>query len=130
MERHTLILLSLLLLLAAAALAQGGKAEPRRIAAEAARSGTVLAGTLRHGQEMEYAFGGEKGEVAAFRNPKPSLFDVRVYETASEFDTEYDSSRTFEVDLPERAEYIIYIRRKVGGPRAARFSVSFRVRRS
>ena len=104
----------------------GGKAEPKRISEVSA--GVVLTGTLRNSQEMEYVFAGANGKTAAFRNPQPSLFDVRIYEPGSGFDTEYDSSKTFEIELPESSDYLIYVRRKTGGPRTARFRISFRVR--
>ena len=129
MKRYALILLFLVLLFAGQTAAQGGKAEPKPITMSAAKSGTVLAGMLRHGEEMEYTFTGRKDEIAVFANSNTSLFDVRVFDPESGFDTEYDSSRTFDVDLPDTAEYVIFIRRKVGGPRSARFRVSFRVQR-
>lgn len=127
MKRTTVFLLIMFTLPAAAVLAQGGgKAEPRRI--NEVSAGIVITGILRNSQEMEYVFAGAKGKIAAFRNPQPSLSDVRIYEPGSGFDTEYDSSKTFEVELPESNDYLIYIRRKTGGPRSARFRISFRVR--
>lgn len=65
--------------------------------------------------------------MAVFTNPHSELFDIRIYDPQAGFDTEYDSSGKFEVPLPGTADYLIYIRRKVGGPKIARFRVSFRV---
>jgi hypothetical protein len=127
MKRTAAFLLMIFTLPAAAIHAQGGgKAEPRRIGEVSV--GIVLTGILRNSQEMEYVFAGAKGKIAAFRNPQPSLFDVRIYEPESGFDTEYDSSKTFEVELPESNDYLIYVRRKTGGPRSARFRISLRLR--
>lgn len=106
--------------------AQKSKVVPTRLRPDSGV--TLLSGVLGHSQEKQFIFSGSKGQTASFSNPNPSLFDVRLFDPVSGFDTEYDSSRTFEVELPESADYVIYIRRKVGGPRTARFRVSFRVR--
>ena len=106
--------------------AQGRADKPKRL--QPGSGAVVLSGVLRAAQEHTYVFTSEKGRTASFRNPSPSLFDVRVYEPGSGFDTEYDSSRSFEVELPESAEYEIHIRRKMGGPRTARFRISLSFR--
>lgn len=111
-------------LLANLTVAQGGKAEPDRIDIPDTPKMRVLTSRLRNSQEKEYVFTAKKGESVLIVNPNPSLFDVRIFHPESEFDTEYDSSRRFEVDIETDGDHFLFIRRKVGGPQNASFRIS------
>lgn len=119
-----LALLSLILVFSVNAFSQGGKAEPNLIELPESVKPLIISSRLRNGQEAEYVFLAKKGETIVISNPNPSLFDVRIYHAESEFDTEYDSSRTFEVELESDGDHVLFIRRKVGGPRSAAFRIT------
>lgn len=108
--------------------AQGGKAEPKRIEFAPGTSKAVLTGTLRNSQEMDFVFTAKKGREIELQNPSPSLFDFRVFDPDSGFDTEFDSSRVLRFALPEDADYRLFVRRKTGRPRYARFRISITIR--
>src|SRR6476661_2311851 len=91
----------------------GGKAEARRVVFRAGTSGTVLAGTLRNGEEMEYVFAARKGQTITLRNSATSMFDVRIFSEAFDVETEFDSSREVSVALPETGDYMLFVRRKM-----------------
>lgn len=111
-------------LLATLTAAQGGKAEPDRIDIPDTPKMRVLTSRLRNSEEMEYVFAAKRGESVLIVNPNPSLFDVRIFHPGSEFDTEYDSSKQFEVDIESDGDHFLFIRRKVGGPRSATFRIT------
>jgi hypothetical protein len=118
------ILLAATLILTGIAAAQGGKAEANRIDLPDAPKMKILTSRLQNSREMEYVFAARKGESIVIVNPNPSLFDVRIFHPESEFDTEYDSSKRFEVDIEADGDHFLFIRRKVGGPRTATFRIT------
>jgi hypothetical protein len=107
----------------------GGKAEPLRIYFAARRTGTTLTGRLSNDQEMEYVFAANKGQRVIIRNTQPGLFDFRLFNQDADFDTEFDSSRSSTIDLPESGDYMLYVRKKrVKTPRTARFTLTLTIR--
>jgi hypothetical protein len=111
-----------------AALAQkGGKAEPKRIEIGRSRTGLALTGVLGNDQEMEYVFKAAKGQRAMVRNMTTGTFDVRLFSNEFGLETEFERSRTLEVDLPETGDYMLFVRKKAGGPRKARFRVTLSI---
>jgi hypothetical protein len=120
----------LLGLCAGGLLAQGGgKAEPKRIEFVSGKSSTLLTGSLSHDEEMEYVFAAAKGQKVTVRNPKTSLFDVRIFSDEFGVETEFDSSLTFSIDLPETGDYMLFVRKKrVKTPSRARFSITLTIK--
>jgi hypothetical protein len=107
----------------------GGKAEPLRIHFAAGRTSMTLTGRLSNDQEMEYIFAAQKGQRVTIRNTHTSLFDFRVFKKDADFDTEFDSSRSSTIDLPESGDYMLYVRKKrVRTPRTARFTLTLTIR--
>jgi hypothetical protein len=124
------IFVSVVLLLAAsAAFGQGGKAEPNRIKFAPNSSGTTLTGTLSNGQEMEYVFAAQKGQKVTVKNANKSLFDFRIFSDENGIETEYESSPTLTIDIPETGDYMFFVRKKqVRSPRIARFSLTLTIK--
>lgn len=107
----------------------GGKAEPKRISFSPGAAETVLRGSLRNGEEMEYVFAARKGQSVTVRNSGNSMFDVRVFSEDLGVETEFDSSREFLVVLPETGDYILFVRKKMTrSPARSRFTVVVRIR--
>ena len=115
-------------MLAAAAFAQGGKAEPNRINFAKGSSSATVRGTLSNAQEMEYVFRAAAGQTVTVRNANPRLFDIRVFNDIFEFETEFDSSAKIEFEVPQTGDYLMFVRRKAGQPRTARFSVTITIK--
>lgn len=129
--RSVLIFLVMLLAIGATAtFAQhGGKAEPLRIKFAAGKSSTTLTGALSSDQEMEYIFGASKGQKVTITNSNTGLFDFRVFSDEYNVETEFESSRTLTVTLPETGDYNFFIRKKqVKAPRTARFSLTLSIK--
>ena len=123
------IALAVIFVLTGMAAAQGGKAEADRIELPEPPKMKILTSRLQNSREMEYIFAAKKGESIVIVNPNPSLFDVRIFHPESEFDTEYDSSKRFEVDIETDGDHFLFIRRKVGGPRTAAFRITIGIKK-
>ncbi len=124
------ILLCLLCFFAANILiAQGGKAEPKRIQFATGKSSATLTGTLSNDQEMEYVFNARAGQTVTIKNTRTSLFDFRVFNNQNDFDTEFESSPTLVFEIPETGDYLFFVRKKlVRSPRTARFSLTLTIK--
>lgn len=116
------------MLLASASFAQGGKAEPKRIDFARGASSATVRGTLSNAQEMDYVFRARAGQTVTVRNANPRLFDIRVFNDIFEFETEFDSSAKIVFEVPETGDYYMFVRRKVGRPASARFSVTVSIK--
>lgn len=117
------------LMLAGDARAQGGKAEPKRIEISPGKQSAVLTGSLRTAQEMDFVFAARKGQKVTIKNQGPTRFDVRVFVPESGFDTEFDSSQSFEFEIETDGDHLLFVRRKAGpGPRNARFTISITIK--
>jgi hypothetical protein len=127
--RSISLALAAIFLLTGVGAAQGGKAEANRIDLPETPKMKILTSRLQNSREMEYVFAAKKGESIVIVNPNPSLFDVRIFHPESEFDTEYDSSKTFEVDIETDGDHFLFIRRKVGGPRTAAFRITIGIKK-
>lgn len=115
-------------MLAAVALAQGGKAEPNRINFAKGASSATVRGTLSTAQEIDFVFSARAGQTVTVKNANPRLFDIRVFNDIFEFETEFDSSAKIEFEVPQTGDYLMFVRRKVGQPRTARFSVTITIK--
>lgn len=122
--RPILLSIAAIFVLTGVLVGQDGKAQAKRIDLPDTPRMKVLTSRLRNRQEMEYVFEARRGESVVIVNPNPSLSDVRIYHPESQFDTEYDSSKRFEVDIETDGDHFLFIRRKVGGPRTALFRIT------
>lgn len=108
---------------------QGGKAEPARVEFVRGSSSAVLTGTLSNGQEMDYIFSARAGQTVVIKNTRPGLFDFRVFSGSAEFETEFESSPSLTLQIPETGDYMFFVRKKqVKAPRSARFSLTLTIR--
>ena len=107
----------------------GGKAEPKPISFARGAVETVLRGSLKNGEEMEYVFAARKGQSVIVRNTVNSMFDVRVFSNEFGVETEFESSPVFSVVVPEAGDYMFFVRKKMTrGPVRSRFTVAVRIR--
>ena len=120
----------ILALAAGGAFAQGGgKAGPKEIKFAAGKSSAAVTGSLSTGQEDEYVFSARKGQKVTIRNTRTSLFDFRVYNEEFNFETEFESSPTLTLDIPETGDYLFFVRKKqVKTPRTASFSLTLTIK--
>ena len=126
-----LIFLAITLLLTAGSVfaQHGGKAEAQRIKFATGRSSATLTGTLSTYEEMEYVFGGSKGQKVTIKNTRTSLFDFRVFSEEFNFETEFESSPTLTFTIPATGDYNFFVRKKrVKTPRTARFSLTLSIK--
>ncbi|MBK7392321.1 MAG: hypothetical protein IPI64_03340 [Chloracidobacterium sp.] len=107
---------------------QGGKAEPRRIVLAAQNSSAVLKGTLRNGQEMDYVFAAVKGQTVTIKNATSRIFDFRVFNEEHFDEGDFDSSPSYSFEIPETADYLFTVRKKIAGPRSSRFSLTITIK--
>lgn len=103
----------------------GGKAEPNRI--DVGPSGTTVRGRLSNGQEMEYVFAAKAGSQLTIKNSSPSAFDFRVFSEEADLETEFESSPTLTLTLPQDGDYLFFVRKKAGGARTATFRLTLRI---
>ncbi|HLA95170.1 MAG TPA: hypothetical protein VK612_05570 [Pyrinomonadaceae bacterium] len=120
-------ILAAMVLLSHFVLAQGGKAEPKRIEFAPGKNSAALSGSLRGAQEMEYVFAVKKGQTVTVKNPANGAFDFRIFSNENEVETEFDSSPTLTLDIPADGDYLFFVRRKVGRG-LARFRMTLTVR--
>lgn len=106
----------------------GGKAEPNRIHFAKGKTSTVLAGVLSRDQEAEYVFGAKGGQVVTVTNSRSSAFDFRIFSEEADVETEFESSRTLTLTLPQDGDYFFFVRKKAGGPRSARYSMTISIK--
>jgi hypothetical protein len=118
------VCISILLFSSAVVAQNGGKAEPKRIEFANGRSSTIVSGSLSNSQEMEFVFNARKGQTVTISNPQTPLFDVRIFNKEFDVETEFDSSRTFSLEIPVAGDYLLYVRKKlVQRPKRARFAI-------
>lgn len=128
--KKVIVILALVLCSGLAAYAQrGGKAEPKLIEFARGRTSAVLSATLGRDEEMEYVFMAKKGQKVTVHNSKTGLFDVRIFSDETSLETEFDSSPTFSVSVPEDGPYMLFVRKKrVKTPARAKFSITLTIR--
>ena len=118
-----------LLIIVFPAHAQGGKAEPKRIEFKPGTVSALLSGTLSNGQEMDYVFAAKAGQVIKVTNRTNGLFDFRIFRDEAGVETEFESSRTLTVDLPQSGDYLFFVRKKqVKAPRSGRYSINIEIK--
>lgn len=108
-----------------AAAQNGGKAEALRI--DINSTDKVLLGRLSNGSEMEYVFSAKAGAKLFIRNANPSAFDFRVFSEEADVETEFESSKTLTLTLPEAGDYFLFVRKKAGGAKRAAFRLTVKL---
>jgi hypothetical protein len=107
----------------------GGKAEPKRVSIAPGRTSVTISGTLSNGQEMDHVFGARKGQKVTIKNASPGLFDFRIFRDESDFETEFDSSPSLTIEIPETGDYLLFVRKKqVRKPSRAKFSLTITIK--
>lgn len=87
-----------------------------------------VTGTLSNGQEYDFVFNARKGQRVMISNSKTSLFDFRVYSEEFDLETEFESSPTLSLEIPETGKYLFFVRKKMTSPHRARFSLTLTIR--
>jgi len=105
----------------------GGKAEANRVKFTKGSSSATLIGTLSSDEEMEFVFTVRKGQRATVRNTSRVPFEVRVFSEELGVNNDWNSSPSFTVNLSKRGDYLLYVRKKAGGPPTGKFSVTLTV---
>ncbi|MFM9905803.1 MAG: hypothetical protein ACKVQJ_14665 [Pyrinomonadaceae bacterium] len=106
---------------------RGGKAEPKEIKFAPHSSAITLKGTLSNGQEMEYVFCANKGQSVTIKNATSRIFDFRVFNEEYFDEGDFDSSPSYAFEIPETADYLFTVRKKIAGPRVSRFSLTITI---
>ena len=106
----------------------GGKAEPNRIRFATGTTSSRIAGALRNGQQMEFVFAAAKGQTVTIKNATSRWFDFRIFDELNFSEGDFDSSPTYTFEVTETGDYLFTVRKKVAGPRSARFSMSISIK--
>ena len=77
---------------------------------------------------MDYVFAAAKGQTVTIKNATSSRFDFRVFDEVYFSEGDFDSSPAYTFDVPETGNYLFTVRKKVAGPRSARFSMSISIK--
>jgi hypothetical protein len=126
--KRILLLLPLFILFAIPAFAQnGGKAEANRVKFPRGSSSSTLIGTLSTDEEMEFVFTVHRGQRATIRNTSRVPFEVRVFSDELGLNNDWTGASSFTVNLPDKGDYLLYVRKKAGGPPTGKFSVTLMV---
>lgn len=125
MRTKLIVCLIVILVCSAAALAQGGKAEPLEIKFAKGKTSATVGTSLTGDQQMEYSFTASAGQTVSIRCT--SLFDFRLFQADSDFDTEWNSG-TDSFELPADGEYILYVRKKRSPVRRAQFRLTISIK--
>jgi hypothetical protein len=130
LRAHLLFVFVLLLIGTTSALGQGGgKAEPKQIKFAPHSSTTSVKGTLSDGQQYDFVFSAKMGQTVTIVNSKTDLFDFRVFNDEFDLETEFESSRSLTFTIPDNGDYLLFVRKKMGGkPHTARFSLKLTIR--
>lgn len=115
----------LLVLFAIIALASVSVAQERIAFANGTAS---LTGSLSNGQVRHFVFSATQGQTVTIKNSTSSVFDFRVYNEVFFDEGDYDSSASYYFEAPETGDYLFTVRKKVAGPRMARFSMTIKIK--
>lgn len=118
-------LLLLLIIIASASLSifgQGGTANTARI--EFVNGKARVSGSLATGRVTDYRVLLTKDQIITITNSSYRLFDFRVFHDEYFDEGDFDSSQTYTFEVPKTADYLFSVRKKVAGPRSARYSMT------
>ena len=106
----------------------GGKAEPGRVKFAKGKTSTVLTGKLSGDQEQEFVFGARKGQTVYVTNPDSMRFSYRVFNDNASYESVDLAEPTLEFVVPEKGDYMIFVKRANASPRTARFSITLAIK--
>lgn len=93
--------------------AQGGKAEPNRIAFAKGKSSAVKTGFLKSGETYEYVFGAKEGQKIKIKIvstvPKGKFHYFSLLGDGFDFATEYDTNYSYEFTAPNTGDYLLNV---------------------
>lgn len=87
-----------------------------------------VGGTLSNGQVRHYVFTATQGQTVTIKNSTSSIFDFRVFNEEFFDEGDYDSSPNYTFEAPETGDYVFSVRKKIAGPRSARFSMTIKIK--
>lgn len=129
----TLVSAALLVLVAcSAAIAQGGgKAEPNRIEFKRGTSSTTISGSVKSGEEAEYALAAKKGQTLTISitsvPARTSGFDLHGPEDV-DLGLEFDTNLNFSRRLPKTGDYLITVVKLSDLVRTSKYKLTVSVR--
>jgi len=88
----------------------------------------TVAGSLSNGQVRHFVFSASQGQTVTIKNSTSSIFDFRVYNEVFFDEGDYDSSASYYFEAPETGDYMFTVRKKIAGPRTARFSMTIKIK--
>jgi hypothetical protein len=113
MKTKLLILVIFTMLFAVNAFAQGGKAEPNRVAFAKGKSSATKTGSLKSGQTYEFVFGAKAGQKVKIKIvstvPKGKFHYFSLLGDGFDFATEYDTNYSYEFTAPETGDYFLNV---------------------
>lgn len=93
-----------------------------------ANGSASLSGSLSNGQVRHFVFSATQGQTVTIRNSTSSIFDFRVFNEDFFDEGDYDSSPNYTFEAPETGDYVFSVRKKIAGPRSARFSMTIKIK--
>ncbi len=93
-----------------------------------ANGSAAIAGSLSNGQVRHFVFSATAGQTVTIKNSTSSVFDFRVFNEVFFDEGDYDSSPNYTFEAPETGDYMFTVRKKVAGPRTARFSMTIKIK--
>lgn len=124
-----IIRLLLLTIIAAGTLCvfgQGGPPAGDRI--EFVNGKARITGSLSTGRVTDYRVLLTKDQIITISNTSYRLFDFRVFHDKYFDEGDFDSSPTYTFEVPKTGDYLFSVRKKVAGPRKARFSMTISIK--
>ena len=121
--------LLLLIIIAAGSLCvfgQGGSATADRI--EFVNGKARISGSLSTGRVTDYRVLLTKDQVITITNSSYRLFDFRVFHDKYFDEGDFDSSPNYTFEVPKTADYLFTVRKKVAGPRTARYTMTITIK--
>ena len=122
-------LLLLLIFIAAGSLCvfgQGGSANTARI--EFVNGKARVTGSLSTGRVTDYRILLTKDQIVTITNSTWKLFDFRVFHDKYFDEGDFDSSPNYTFEVPKTADYLFTVRKKVAGPRTARYTMTITIK--
>ena len=121
----------LILIVYSAAMAQGGKAEPKRIEFRSGTSSTIINGTVRGAEQAEYVLAAKKGQTLTIKitsvPARTAGFDLHGPGDV-DLGLEFDTNLSFSRRLPKTGDYLITVVKLNDAIRASKYTMTVTVR--
>lgn len=109
----------------------GGKAEPNRIKFAKGKSSTVVTGSLKGDEQMEFVFGARAGQTVYITNPDSDTFAYSVVRLDDE-NVSYESTDlaepTLEFEVTETGDYMFFVKRNATSRVAKKFAITLAIK--